>query len=73
MGKLSTTLLPDVFTLVIFRPLRLTDVLFFIRLKVKATSAGVNAVPSFHFTPWRIAKVIVLPPLDHAYDVASHG
>ena len=42
-------------------------------LNVKATSAAVIAVPLFHFTPWRIVKVIVLPPLLHAYAVASHG
>jgi hypothetical protein len=40
---------------------------------VYATSAAVNGVPSFHFTPCRMVKVIVLPPFDHAYFVASHG
>ena len=43
------------------------------QLKVKATSAGVNGWPSFHFTPWRIVKVIDLPPLPQVYAVASHG
>ena len=66
VGKVSVTVLPEVLTLEIFRPPRLTDALFFTRLKVKATSAGVNGVPSFHFTPWRIVKVIDLPPLDQA-------
>src|SRR6266568_2063022 len=72
VGKVSTTVLPDALTVEIFRPFRLIAALAFIRLKVKATSAGVNAVPLFHFTPWRIVKVIVFPPLDQAYDVASH-
>jgi hypothetical protein len=33
--------------------------------KVSATSAGVIAVPSDHFTPVRIVKVIDLPPAPH--------
>ena len=45
----------------------------FTRLNVAATSAGVKADPSLHLTPVRIVKVRVLPPLDHAYVVASHG
>ena len=66
VGKVSVTVLPEVLTLEIFRPSRFTAVLFFSMLNVKATSAGVIAVPLFHFTPWRIVKAIVLPPLDHA-------
>src|SRR3984885_15680065 len=73
VGKLSVTVLPDVLTLVRVRPPLLIDALAFTILKVKATSAGVSGVPLFHFTPWRIVKVIVLSPLDHAYDVATHG
>src|ERR1700748_172706 len=73
VAKLSTTLLPDALTWSYFTPLRLTAAVFFSMLKVKTTSAGVNGWPSFHFTPWRIAKVRGFPPLDHAYDVASHG
>ena len=44
-----------------------------IMLNVNATSAALNAVPSFHFTPGRMVKVIDLPPLLQAYLVASHG
>ena len=66
VAKVSTTLLPDALTLSYFTPLRLTAALAFSMLKVKTTSAGVNGWPSFHFTPWRIAKVSVFPPLDHA-------
>src|SRR5262249_33498355 len=73
VAKVSTTLLPDTLTPSYLTPLRLTAASDFSMLKVKATSSGVNAWPSFHFTPWRIAKVSVFPPLDHAYDVASHG
>src|SRR6476661_4567190 len=65
VAKLSTTLLPDALTWSYFTPLRLTAAVFFSMLKVKTTSAGVNGWPSFHFTPWRIAKVSVFPPLDH--------
>ncbi len=73
VGNVSVTVLPDVLTLEMDRPSMLMAVLLLSRLKVKATSAGVNGVPLFHFTPCRIVKAIVLPPLDHAYDVASHG
>src|SRR5580693_4534099 len=66
VGKLSVTVLPDVLTLEMVRPPLLIEAFFFTRLKVKATSAGVSGVPLFHFTPWRIVKVIVLSPLDHA-------
>ena len=66
LGNVSVTVLPEVLTLEMFRPSRLTAALFFSMLNVKATSAGVSGVPLFHFTPWRIVKVIVLPPLDHA-------
>ena len=66
VAKLSTTLLPDAVTLSYFTPFRLTAALAFSMLKVKTTLAGVNGWPSFHFTPWRIAKVSVFPPLDHA-------
>ena len=65
VGNVSVTLLPDVLTLEMVRPSRLMAVLALSRLKVKATSAGVKAVPLFHFTPVRIAKVIALPPSDH--------
>src|SRR5580693_843781 len=60
VGNVSATVLPDVLTLEMFRPPLLIAVLAFTRSKVKATSAGVSAVPLFHFTPWRIVKVIVL-------------
>ena len=40
---------------------------------MKATSAGVKAVPLYHFTPGRIVKVIVLQPFDQIYPVASQG
>ena len=66
VGNVSVTVLPDVLTLEMVRPPLLIDALVFTRSKVKATSAGVNGVPLFHFTPWRIVKVIVLSPLDHA-------
>src|SRR5580692_3490017 len=66
VGNVSVTVLPDVVTLERFRPPLLIDALAFTILKVNATSAGVSAVPLFHFTPWRIVKVIVLSPLDHA-------
>ena len=60
-------MLPDWVTLVGARPPRLmsSDPLVWAAtyLYVKATSAAVSAVPLLHFTPWRIAKVIVLPPL----------
>ena len=67
------TLLPEVVTLEMVRPLRLIAAFFFMRLKVNATSAGVSGVPLFHFTPWRIAKVIALPPLLQLKDVARNG
>src|SRR5580693_6581242 len=60
VGNVSATVLPDVLTLEMFRPPLLIAVLAFTILKVKATSAGVSGVPLFHFTPWRIVKVIVL-------------
>ncbi len=66
VGNVSVTVLPDVLTLEMVRPPLLIDALAFTRSKVKATSAGVSGVPLFHFTPWRIVKVIVLSPLDHA-------
>ena len=46
---------------------------FFSMLKVKATSALVNGLPSDHVTPLRRWKVRVLLSLDHAHDLASHG
>ena len=73
VGKFTETLLPELVTLEMFRPCRLMAGYFLISLKVKTTSAGVNGVPSFHLTPWRMVNVIVLPPLDQAYFVASHG
>src|SRR5215467_11131039 len=73
VAKVSTTLLPDALTPLYLTPFRLTAASFFSMLKVKTTSSGVSGWPSFHFTPWRIAKVSVFPPLDHWYEVASHG
>ena len=73
VGNVKVTVLPEVLTLEMSSPARLMAVFFFTRLKVKATSAGENAVPSFHLTPERIVKVMDLPPLPHAYFVASHG
>ena len=35
------------------------------RLYVNATSAGVSAEPSLHFTPLRTVKVIDVPPEPH--------
>src|ERR1700677_3919825 len=73
VGKVTVTLLPDVLTPEMSRPSRLSAAFFLMRLKVNATSAAVNGVPLFHFTPWRIAKVIALPPSLQVEDVASHG
>jgi hypothetical protein len=61
----SVTLLPDEVTLLIVSPFRFSALLDFSRLYVNTTSAGVNGVPLFHFTPWRIANVSDLPPLPH--------
>ena len=46
---------------------------FFIRLKVKATSAAVIGVPSLNFTPLRMVKVSSVLFLLHAQAVASQG
>ena len=54
-------------------PYTLAAGLLLVPLNVAATSAGVKAEPSLHLTPVRIVKVSVLPPLDQAYAVASHG
>src|SRR6516164_2163226 len=43
------------------------------RLKVKATSAALNGLPSLHLTPDRVVRVSVLPPSEKAYVVASIG
>ena len=56
------TVLPEVDTLEMVRPPRLTDAFALTRSKVKATSAAVSGVPLFHFTPWRMVNVICLPP-----------
>src|SRR5271154_5021858 len=64
LGKVRVTLLPDTLTLDMSRPSRFRAVVCLTRLKVNATSAAVKGVPLFHFTPWRIAKVIALPPSD---------
>src|SRR6516162_750015 len=44
-----------------------------IRLKVNATSAALNGLPSLHLTPDRVVRVSVLPPSEKAYAVASIG
>ncbi|GEM_PF-5809451 len=66
VGNVSVTVLPEVLTLEMARPPVLINGLAFTMLKVKATSAGVIGVPLFRFAPWRMVKVIVLPPLDQA-------
>src|SRR5215471_12772558 len=43
------------------------------RLKVNATSAALNGLPSLHFTPDLVVTVSVLPPLEKVYAVASIG
>ena len=42
-------------------------------LNVYATSAALNGLPSFHFTPLRMVRVSVLPPLEKLSPVASMG
>src|SRR5205814_6877563 len=42
-----------------------------IMLKVKATSAALNGLPSFHCTLGRVFRVSVLPSDDQLYPVAS--
>src|ERR1700722_414243 len=46
---------------------------FLIRLKVKATSAALNGLPSLHFTPGRVVIVSVLPSADQEYFSPSLG
>ena len=43
-----------------------SDLLFLIRLNVKATSAAVKGLPSLHLTLCRSWAVRVLPPFDQA-------
>src|ERR1035441_1196445 len=43
---------------------RLSAGFLMIRLKVYATSAAENALPSLHFTPGRMVRASVLPPFD---------
>src|SRR6185437_67976 len=63
--KFSVAVLPDAVALVgtgVAGTLRAGN--FLIRLKVKATSAALNGLPSLHFTPDRVVMARVLPPLD---------
>jgi len=64
-GNVSVTVLPELFTLEMASPARLIALLFFTRLYVNTTSAGVIGVPLLNFTPCRIVNVTALPPLDH--------
>src|SRR5260370_7312731 len=38
-----------------------------IMLKVNATSLALNGLPSFHFTPDRVGRATLFPPLDQLY------
>src|SRR5713226_8402326 len=62
-GKVSVTELPDAEALVgIGVPTMLSAGVLMSRLNVYATSAALNGLPSFHFTPCRMVRVSVLPP-----------
>ena len=50
-----------------------SSVLALSMLNVDATSAAVNGLPSFLFTPLRMVSVSVLPPLEKLSPVASMG
>src|ERR1022692_1528524 len=72
--KFSVTDLPDEVALVGSGvPTILSAGFLMNRLNVYATSAALNGLPSFHFTPWRMVRLSVLPLFDQVYPVASMG
>src|SRR5215813_1139225 len=77
LAKVIVTLLPVAVTLCSPAPLhseyRSVDGTRFIRLKVNATSAAVNGLPSFHVTPSRMVKSICFLSELHWYEEASIG